>query len=49
MSAFEELYGGKCKTPIKWDNKIYRVFIGLDMLNEISEKGAKIKHKLKVA
>jgi hypothetical protein len=49
MSPFEALYGGKCNTPVSWDNPADRAVVGLDLLKEMEEKILKIKQNLKVS
>jgi hypothetical protein len=41
--------GGKCNTPMSWDNLIDRAVVGSDFLKEMEEKMAKIKKNLKVS
>jgi hypothetical protein len=43
MSPFEELYGRKCNTPVRWDNPVDRAFVGLEFLKEMEEQMLKIK------
>jgi hypothetical protein len=47
MSSFEALYGGKCITPVSWDNPADRVVIGPDLLKEMEEQMTNIKQNLK--
>jgi hypothetical protein len=47
MIPFEELCGRKCNTPVSWDNPTEIFFIGLELLKEMEEKMAKIRHNLK--
>jgi hypothetical protein len=37
MSAFEELYGRRCNTPVSWDNPVDHVVVGSDLLWEMEE------------
>jgi hypothetical protein len=43
MRLFEELYGRKCNTPIRWDNLADRAVVGPEFLKEMEEKMMKIK------
>jgi hypothetical protein len=49
MSPFEILYGRKCTTPIRWDNPVDRIMVGLDMLQEMEAIVKKAQQNLKVA
>jgi hypothetical protein len=43
MSPFEALYGRKCNTPVRWDNTVDIVVVGLELLKEMEEQMLKIK------
>jgi hypothetical protein len=43
MILFEELYGGKCNTPMSWDNPTNRAVVGRKLLKEMEEKMEMIK------
>jgi hypothetical protein len=47
MSPFESLYGGKCDTPVRWDNPKDRVVLGLKFLKDMEDQVVKIKKNLK--
>jgi hypothetical protein len=49
MSPFEALYGRQCNIPIIWNNPIYRIAIGLDMLKEMEQQVIQIRQNLKIA
>jgi hypothetical protein len=46
---FEALHGRKCNTIVSWDNPTDRAVIGPDLLKEMEDHMAKIKHNLKSA
>jgi hypothetical protein len=48
MNPFEALYGRKYNTLVSWDNPADKVVVGLELLKEMEEQMAKIKHNLKV-
>jgi hypothetical protein len=47
MSPFEALHGGKCNTPVSWDNLADRVVLGLELLQEMEDRMVNIKQNLK--
>jgi hypothetical protein len=47
MSPFEELYGRKCNTPVRWDNQADRTVVGPEFLKEMEDQMIKIKQNLK--
>jgi hypothetical protein len=47
MIPFESLYGGKCNTPVSWDNPTNGVIIGKNLLREMEEHMTKIGKYLK--
>jgi hypothetical protein len=49
MSLFEALYGRKRNTLVSWDNPVDKLVVGPELLKEMEEQMAKIKHNLKVA
>jgi hypothetical protein len=49
MSLFEALHGRKCNTLVSWDNPIDREVVGIELLKEMEEYMARIKHNLKVS
>jgi hypothetical protein len=49
MSLFESLHGRKCNTLVSWDNPIDREVVGIELLKEMEEYMARIKHNLKVS
>ncbi|GJY97030.1 putative reverse transcriptase domain-containing protein [Tanacetum coccineum] len=48
-APFEALYGRKCRSPIMWAEVGEGQLIGLELVQETTEKISKIKDKLKVA
>jgi hypothetical protein len=44
-APFEILYGRPCRTPLSWDRLEDRVMLGPEMLQEMEEQMATIKHK----
>ena len=49
MSLFGALHGRKCNTLVSWDNPTDREVVGIELLKEIEEYMARIKHNLKVS
>ena len=47
MCPFEVLYGRKCHIPIRWDNPIDWLMLGLYMLKDLEHMANKIKKNLK--
>ena len=49
MSPYEALYGRRCRTPVTWDNPMNRIVLGPELLKEMEQEVAKIRHDLKAA
>ena len=49
MSPYEALYEIRCRTPMTWDNPVNKIVLGLELLKEMEQEVAKIRHNLKVA
>jgi hypothetical protein len=49
LSPFEVLYGRKCMTPISWENPVYRLMVGPEMLQEMESTVRKVHKNLKEA
>jgi hypothetical protein len=49
MSAFEALYGRKCRTPLYWDHNGERQFFGPELIQEAEEQVRIIRENLRVA
>ena len=49
MSPFEILYGKKCNTPISWDNRVDRVLIGPELLQEMERTVCEVHKSLEEA
>jgi hypothetical protein len=49
MSLFEALHGRKCNTLVSWDNLTDIEVVEIELLKEMEEYMARIKHNLKVS
>ena len=49
MAPFEALYGGRCRTPLLWDEVGDRQLFGPDLIKDSEEKVKLIHNRLKVA
>ena len=49
MAPYEALYGRKCRTPIYWDEVGERRLIGLEIVQDTTEKVNMIRERLKIA
>ena len=49
MAPYEALYGRKCRTPICWDEVGERRLIGLEIVQDTTEKVNMIRERLKIA
>ena len=49
MAPYEELYGRKCRTPVYWDEVGERRLIGLEIVQDTTEKVNMIREQLKIA
>ena len=38
MSAYEDLYGRRCRTLVTWDNLVNRVVLGPELLKEMEQE-----------
>ena len=47
MSPYEALYGRRCRTPMNWDNPVDRIVLGPDLLKEMEQEVANIRHNMK--
>jgi hypothetical protein len=48
MSPFEALCGRQCNIPIKWDNLVGKIALGLYMLKEMEQQVVWIKQNMKI-
>ena len=49
MAPYEALYGRKCRTPVCWDEVGERRLIGLEIVQDTTEKVNMIRERLKIA
>ena len=49
MAPYEALYGRKCRTLVFWDEMGERRLIGLEIVQDTTEKVKKIRERLKIA
>ena len=49
MSPFKVLYKKKCTNPISWDNRVDRIMVGPEMIQEMEKTVIKVQHNLKEA
>ena len=49
MAPYEALYGRKCRTPVCWDEVGERRLIGLEIVQDTTEKVNIIREQLKIA
>ena len=49
MAPYEALYGRKCRTPVFWDEVGERRLIGLEIVQDTTEKVNMIRERLKIA
>ena len=49
MEPYEALYGRKCRTPVCWDGVGERRLIGLEIVQDTTEKVNMIRERLKIA
>ena len=49
MAPYEALYGRKCRTPVCWDEMGERRLIGLEIVQDTTEKVNMIRERLKIA
>ena len=49
MAPYEALYGKKCRTPVCWDEVGERRLIGLEIVQDTTEKVNMIRERLKIA
>src|SRR5713226_9663376 len=49
MSAYEALYGRRCRTLVTWDNPVNRVVLRPELIKEMKQEVAKIRQNLKAA
>ena len=48
MAHYEALYGRKCRTPVCWDEVGERRLIGLEIVQDTTEKVNMIRERLKI-
>ena len=49
MAPYEALYGRKCRTPVCWDEVGEKRLIGLEIVQDTTEKVNMIRERLKIA
>ena len=49
MAPYEALYGRKCRTPVCWDEVGEKILIGLEIVQDTTEKVNMIRDRLKIA
>ena len=49
MAPYKALYGRKCRTPVIWDEVGERRLIGLEIVQDTTEKVNMIRERLKIA
>jgi hypothetical protein len=46
MSPFEDLYGRRCRIPMRWDNPTKIIILGIEILKEIEKKVSNFRPNL---
>ena len=49
MSPYEALSRRRCRTLVTWDNPLNMIVLGLELLKEMEQEVAKIRHNMKAS